>query len=85
MKRGFWKTTEPVSRIVKEAFEAANIPNYRPRSFRHMVARHAVATTESVEELVAAAQNLGHTEILTTLRSYGQVSRTRQKELIRGE
>ena len=85
LKRRFWKTTEPVRRIVKEAFEAANIPNYGPHSFRHMLARHAVATTESVEELVAAAQNLGHTDILTTLRSYGQVSRTRQKELIRGE
>jgi len=41
-------------------------------------------TCESVAELVATAQNLGHTDVLTTLRSYGQISRGDQRRLITG-
>lgn len=50
-----------------------------------MLARHAAKTCLSVAEIVATSQNLGHTDILTTLRSYGQISRERQRELITGE
>ena len=39
-----------------------------------MLARHAAKTCDSVAELVATAQNIGHTDVLTTLRSYGQIS-----------
>ena len=49
-----------------------------------MLARHA-AKTASVAELVATSQNLGHTDVLTTLRSYGQIDRDRMRELITGE
>ncbi|MDP0947164.1 hypothetical protein, partial [Klebsiella pneumoniae] len=59
-------------------------PNYGPHAFRHMLARHAAKTCESVAELVATAQNLGHTDVLTTLRSYGQISRGDQRRLITG-
>ena len=38
-----------------------------------------------VAEFVANAQNLGHTDVRTTLRSYGQLSRERQRELVTGE
>lgn len=54
------------------------------RSFRHMLARRATKDC-TVPELVAMAQNLGHTDVLTTLRSYGQLSRERQHALITGE
>jgi hypothetical protein len=30
------------------------------------------------------SQNLGHTDVLTTLRSYGQIDRERQRALITG-
>jgi len=49
-----------------------------------MLARHAAKTCDSVAELVATAQNLGHTDVLTTLRSYGQISREDQRRLITG-
>ena len=52
--------------------------------FCHMLARHAAKTCGSVAELVATAQNLGHTDVLTTLRSYGQISREDQRRLITG-
>ncbi|MEL6337776.1 MAG: site-specific integrase, partial [Pseudomonadota bacterium] len=55
-----------------------------PHAFRHMLARHAVKTSRSVEAFVAASQNLGHIDVLTTLRRYGQLSRERQRKLVTG-
>jgi integrase len=67
------------------AFARLGQPNYGPHAFRHMLARHAVQTSTSVAEFVANSQNLGHTDVLTTLRSYGHISRERQRELVTGE
>lgn len=84
-ERRRWKSTEPVRKVVNSAFSEAGMPNYGPHAFRHMLARHAAKTCSSVAEIVATSQNLGHTDVLTTLRSYGQISRERQRELITGE
>lgn len=75
------KSTEPVRKIVNAAFAAAHLPAFGPHAFRHMLARHAAKTCTSVTEIVATSQNLGHTDVLTTLCSYGQISRERQREL----
>jgi len=83
--RRHWKTTEPVRKIVREAFDVAGQPNYGPHSFRHMLARHAVDTAESVAEIVATSQNLGHSGVLVTLTNYGQISRERQRQLVTGK
>ena len=72
-----WKSTEPVRKIVNTAFQAAKLDNFGPHAFRHMLARHAAKNCTSVAEIVATAQNLGHSDVLTTLRSYGQISRER--------
>ena len=84
-ERRQWKSTEPARKIVNQAFKGANLPAFGPHAFRHMLARHAAKTCTSVAELVATSQNLGHTDVLTTLRSYGQISRERQRALITGE
>ena len=83
--RAHWKTTEPVRKIVNTAFEASGLPAYGPHAFRHMLARHAAKNSKTVAEFIANAQNLGHTDPLTTLRSYGQISRDDQRRLITGE
>ena len=75
----------PVRKIVNGAFTQAGLQNYGPHAFRHMLARHAANTSTSVAEFVANAQNLGHKDVLTTLRNYGQISRERQRELITGK
>ncbi len=80
-----WKTTEPVRKIVKQAFDMAGLQNFGPHAFRHMLARHAVNTSQSVAEIVAASQNLGHSGVMVTLQNYGQISRERQRQLITGE
>ena len=84
-QRRHWQSTEPVRKIVHAAFERVGLPNYGPHAFRHMLARHAVNTATSVAEFVANSQNLGPTDVLTTLRSYGQISRERQRELVTGK
>ena len=83
--RAHWKTTEPVRKIVNGAFDNAGLPAYGPHAFRHMLARHTAKTCESVAELVATSQNLGYTDVLTTLRSYGQINRDDQRRLITGK
>ena len=83
--RAPWKTTEPVRKIVNTAFEAAGLPSFGPHAFRHMLARHAAKNSKTVAEFIANAQNLGHTDPLTTRRSYGQISRDDQRRLITGE
>ena len=50
-----------------------------------MLARHAVDTAKSVAEIVAASLNLGHSGVLVTLKSYGQISRERQRQLVTGK
>ena len=50
-----------------------------------MHARHISRNCKNVAELVAASLNLGHSDVLTTLRSYGQISREDQRRLITGE
>ena len=35
-------------------------------------------------DVATSAANLGHTDVLTTLRSYGQIDRDRQRALITG-
>ncbi len=82
--RTHWKTTEPARKIVNTAFTNAGLQAYGPHAFRHMLARHAAKTCDSVAELVATSQNLGHTDVLTTLRSYGQINRDDQRRLITG-
>ena len=84
-ERIFQALPEPVRKIVNGAFTAANLPAFGPHAFRHMLARHATRTCTSVAELVATSQNLGHTDVLTTLRSYGQIDRDRMRALITGE
>lgn len=84
-ERRHWKSTEPVRKIVRLAFDQASQPNYGPHAFRCMLARHAVKKSKSVEEIVANSQNLGHSDILTTLRNYGQVSRAKQRKLVTGK
>ncbi|MGY3437378.1 MULTISPECIES: tyrosine-type recombinase/integrase [unclassified Marinovum] len=82
--RRSWKSTEPVRKIVNDAFSAANLHRSGPHAFRHMLARHAAKKYTSVAELVATSLNLGHTDVLTTLGRYGQFSRERLRALITG-
>ncbi|MGI3165337.1 tyrosine-type recombinase/integrase [Pseudooceanicola sp. 200-1SW] len=83
--RRHWSSTEPVRKIVNTAFVAAKLQPFGPHAFRHMLARRVSSRNATVAELVATSQNLGHDDVLTTLRSYGQIDRARLRTLITGE
>lgn len=85
LSRGFWATASSVRSIVREAFESARLQNFGSHAFRHMLVRGAERNAKTVEEFRAMSQNLGHASMLTTLGSYGDLSKARQRALIRGE
>jgi integrase len=81
-RRG-WASSGPVREIFRSAFATAGLPYFNPHSFRSMLVRHAMALNLSPEAMKAWSQNLGHSDVLTTLTSYGAVPVDRQGELIR--
>lgn len=83
LSRECWATADPIRAIFKVAFANAGLPYFNPHSFRHTLARHAMSTRLSPEEMKAWSQNLGHADMLVTLTSYGEVPFHRQHELIR--
>jgi integrase len=77
-----WATGDRARDIIQGAFVAVDLPKFHPHSIRHALIRHAMALDLSPEQMKAWSQNLGHTDVLTTFLSYGQVSTHRQGELI---
>jgi integrase len=77
-----WASGDRARDIIQGAFVAVGLPKFHPHSIRHALIRHAMALDLSPEEMKAWSQNLGHTDVLTTFLSYGQVSTHRQGELI---
>jgi integrase len=82
LSRGSWTTADPIRAIFRGALANAGLPYFNPHSFRHALARLATSTYRTGEELISWSQNLGHTDILTTLTSYGSVPFHRQRELM---
>ncbi len=78
-----WSTTDRVREIVKRGFATAGIPYCNPHTFRDMLTRHVLAMNLTPEQIKACSQNLGHSDVATTLMSYGQLPTHRQGELIK--
>ncbi len=83
LSRLSWGSSEPVREIFKRAFATAGLPYYNPHSLRTTLVRHAMGLGLSPEAMKAWSQNLGHSDVLTTFTSYGNVPVHRQGELIR--
>ena len=84
LDRKHWSSAGPIRLIFKEAFAAAGLPYFNPHSFRKTLALLGGQKCKTPpEEYKAWAQNLGHEDVLTTFRSYGDVSSYRQAEIIR--
>jgi integrase len=84
LERKHWSTAEPIRRIFKRAFEGADLPYFKPHSFRDTLVQLGERKCTTPEAFKAWSQNLGHEKVLTTLTSYGAVAPHRQAELIRG-
>lgn len=84
LMREHWSTATPIRTIFKEAFGKAELPYFNPHSFRHTLVQLCYSKCKTHEQTKAWSQNLGHDSVLTTLTSYGEVSRQRQAEILQG-
>lgn len=78
-----WSNAHPIRNIFRKAFEAAGLPYFNPHSVRNMLVQLGERICRSPEEFKAWSQNLGHSQVLTTLISYGEVPAHRQADIIR--
>lgn len=83
LSRHGWNTTQPIRDAFKAGCARAGLPYFNPHSLRDMLAQLGERTCRSPEEFKAWSQNLGHSDVLTTLTSYGDVPDHRQADLIR--
>jgi integrase len=83
LSRKGWATSGPVREIFKRAFAAAGLPYRNPHSLRAMIVHRYMEMGLTPAQLKAVSQSLGHSDVLTTLTSYGQLPIHRQSELIR--
>jgi integrase len=78
-----WGNAGRIRDIFKRAFTAAGLSYFNPHSFRKTLTVLGEQTCKTPEELKAWSQNLGHEDVLTTFRSYGNVGSRRQAEIMR--
>lgn len=83
LSRSHWKTPDPIRARFKKAFAAADVEYFSPHRARNSLTEYGKRRCKSPEDLKAWSQNSGHDSVLTTLRSYGVVSRERQTEILR--
>lgn len=83
LARRHWSNAASIRAIFRDAFTLAGLPYFNPHSFRKTLAQLGERVCRTPEELKAWSQNLGHEDVLTTLRSYGEVSPRRQAEIIK--
>lgn len=84
LERAHWANAGPIREIFRTAFECANLPYFKPHSFRDTLAKLGMSLCRSPEALKAWSQNLGHDDVLTTLTSYGALDLGKQQEIIAG-
>lgn len=83
LERRQWRSAAPIREIFRKAFTTADLPYFNPHSIRKTLVRLLMDIHPFIELLKAWSQNLGHEDVLTTLRNYGEVSVTRQDEIMR--
>lgn len=81
--RTCWANADPIRAVFKRAFLAAGLPYFNPHSFRKTVTRLGMELPLSDAARKAWSQNLGHDDVMVTMRSYGELPRHQQHELIK--
>jgi integrase/recombinase XerD len=81
--RTCWANADPIRAVFKRAFIAAGLPYFNPHSFRKTVTRLGMELPLGDAGRKAWSQNLGHDDVLVTLRSYGEIPRHQQHALIK--
>ena len=77
-----WSSAAAIRTIFRAAFDLAGMPYFNPHSLRKTLVNLGETICKTPEDFKAWSQNLGHEEVLTTFRSYGEVGTRRQGEII---
>lgn len=83
LARTHWHSAAPIRAIFREAFVAAGLPYFNPHSLRKTLVLLGLTICRTPEHFKAWSQNIGHDGVLTTFYSYGEVSTSRQGEIIK--
>jgi integrase len=83
LKREHWANADAIRRVFRRAFEAAGLPAFQPHTIRKTLVRFGEKICRTPEEFKAWSQNLGHEDVMTTFRSYGDVPGERQGAIMR--
>jgi integrase/recombinase XerD len=84
LARECWSSATAIRQIFKREFERCGLPYFNPHSFRKTLTRLGQKLCQNAEEYKAWSQNVGHEDVMTTFRSYGQIDRLRQRDIILG-
>ena len=82
LSKRHWATAQPMRDIYREAFASNGLPYFNPHSFRKTLMVVAYDMGLQGETLKAWSQNLGNKKLDTSINSYGNVSKDRQKARI---
>ena len=83
LERRHWSSAEPIREVFRRAFRGAGLPYYPPHRLRNTLVLLGEGLCQTPEQFKAWSQNLGHSDVLTTFTSYGDLSGARQAEVIR--
>lgn len=83
LDRRHWAGTGPVRQVFRRAFAGAGLPYFSPHRLRTTLGSLGETVCRTPEEFKAWSQNLGHSQVLTTFMSYGNVPAARQAAIMR--
>ncbi|MBB3315516.1 integrase [Rhizobium sp. BK181] len=79
----FLTTAAPVRQVLRKAAAAAGVPYFKPHAIRSTVAKLCDEWASSLRDMKALSQNLGHEQVSTTSKYYGDVEPHVKQELFR--
>ena len=85
LKREPYKNANAIRAASKEAFTRADLPPFTPHAFRKTLVKWGDTAYQSREAFKAFSQNIGHSNVITTVSASCPVSIDRQAELIKGK
>jgi hypothetical protein len=80
LDRQHWSSAGPIREVFRRAFAAVGLPYFSPHRLRDTPVAFAQRRCRTPEEFKAWSQNLGHSQVLTTLTSYSSVRGLVEKE-----
>lgn len=78
----FWQGGNGLREILQKRAEDAGLDYFHPHSFRHAAVLLAMQKCTTPEEFKAVSQNLGHSHVMTTLQTYGNLPIDRMREVM---